>query len=57
MLAGPAVNLGARHGLVVLGAHQYYSGGCLVCETTVKGGMSFDRVLIDAIMPQGVDMG
>ena len=45
-LVGPAANLGARHGLVVLGAQRNYSDGCLVCETTVKGGMSFERVLI-----------
>ena len=40
-LAGLAANLGARHELVVLVAQQYYSGGCLVGGTTVKGGMSF----------------
>ena len=40
-LSGPAANLGARHGLSVLEAQQYYSGGCLVGRTTVKGGMSF----------------
>ena len=38
-LAGPAANSGARHGLVVLDAQQYYSGGCPIGETTVKGGI------------------
>ena len=45
-LASPATTLGARHGLIILGAQQYYSGGCLVSEITVKGGMLFERVLI-----------
>ena len=45
-LANPAANLGAGHGLVVLDAQQYYSGGCLVGGTTAKGGMSFERVLV-----------
>ena len=45
-LANLATTVGVRHGLVSLGAQQYYSGGCLVGETTVKGGMLFERVLI-----------
>ena len=45
-LASPATTLGARHGLIILGAQQYYSGGCLVSQITVKGGMLFERVLI-----------
>ena len=32
-LAGPAVTLGARHGLVVLGAQQYYSGAIPIWQT------------------------
>ena len=45
-LAGPATTLGVWHGLVVLAAQRYPSGGCLISETTVKGGMSSERVLI-----------
>ena len=45
-LANLATTVGVRHVLVSLGAQQYYSGGCLVGETTVKGGMLFERVLI-----------
>ena len=45
-LASPATTLGAQHGLIILGAQQYYSGGFLVSEITVKGGMLFERVLI-----------
>ena len=46
-LVGPAAKLGPRHGLVVLGALQCHSGGYLVGETTVKGGISlFERFLM-----------
>ena len=52
-LSGPAANLGARHGLAVLEAQQYYSGGCLVGGTTVKGGMSFVRACLDLLWSAG----
>ena len=45
-LASLATTLGVRHGLVILDAQQYHSGGCLVGGTSVKGGMLFERVLI-----------
>ena len=44
---GPAITLGVRQGLVVLGAQQCHSGGCLVSETTVKGGARDRRFRID----------
>ena len=40
-LLGPAANLGTRHGLAVLEAQLYYSGGCLIGGTMMNGGMSF----------------
>ena len=45
-LASLATTLGVRHGLVILDAQQYHSGGCLVGGTSVKGGIVFERVLI-----------
>ena len=46
-LASLATTLGVRHGLVILDAQQYHSGGCLVERgTSVKGGIVFERVLI-----------
>ena len=36
-LASLATTLGVRHGLVILDAQQYHSGGCLVGGTSVKG--------------------
>ena len=45
-LANLAPTLGVRHGLVILDAQQYHSGGCLVGGTSVKGGIVFERVLI-----------
>ena len=45
-LAGPTTTLGVRHGLDLLRTQKFYSGGWLVSETTVKGGMSFERILI-----------